>query len=119
MPVSGAPDTGGTTNTGYQGAMELSGQYAFASSPWGLLDASGGTQEWTDTSSAPGRKLSMGRTFWMDDSFISNYDRIDADRIYLSPLSVGGFRVMSVIPHPGTVSVAVVYLLIARRRRSC
>ncbi|MEQ8844598.1 MAG: SUMF1/EgtB/PvdO family nonheme iron enzyme [Phycisphaerales bacterium] len=104
--VSGPPGTpGAETGAGERPPDFLYfpvGQYPGTSGPWGLLDTSGGAQEWTETvidPSIPGRLRvqagsSTGSSGYMFD------DRIDT--AFLGRDEPSGFRVASVVPAPGT-----------------
>lgn len=100
------------------------GSYPQTVTPWGLLDASGGTAEWTEsiyiTGSIRGRIL--------DGSAAGLSQNQSSDFLYWhgsdSPASGGGvfgFRIASSVPSPGVLAAfgASVVLHFGRRRRSC
>lgn len=115
----GPPQTGGETNAGWSGlpnAPELAaGSYPFTTSPWGLLDTSGGLHEMTEGTDW----LLLGSSMGTSDIFVPIEDRIGWFDEY-GPIDLVdyGFRLAS-IPAPSSVLVitGVLASLFARRRR--
>ena len=73
------------------------GSYPFIQSPWGLLDASGGWQEWTEE--FPSLRVTKGSSFFSDDFNYQSEDRI----LTLWPAPVNGttmqgLRLASAVP---------------------
>ncbi len=124
LPISAPPQLGGTTNSGvtdlrYWGV----GAYPHVTTPWGLLDASGGAREMTENLENPGRpnqtyRFVIGSAKGGDPGFADYSDRIDAI-LNTSQLAftTAGFRVASVIPAPSTVLPCLTVVLLLRRRR--
>jgi hypothetical protein len=108
-PILGAPESGGTTNIGQPFGSPLlgAGSYPNATSPWGLLDTSGGLSEWCEDTSFYGSRLEIGSHFAHDAKYIF-LDRVDGWERYLAPVGKLGFRVATNIPAPG---MSVYYLL--------
>jgi len=121
--VSGPPGTpGAETGAGEQPPEFLYfsvGQFPDTSGPWGLLDTSGGAQEWTETVIAPevpGRLRVLVGSGTGSSAYMFE-DRIDT--AFLGRDSHRGFRVASVVPAPGTALVLIVSMtsLSSRRRK--
>ena len=119
VPISGLPGSG-QTNAG-DGAYPLLGMdvgsYPASMSPWGLLDASGGEAEWTESVAGDARaRIVLG-------SSISQSYYMIADRVgwywegALPPISLAGLRVASTIPEPSAALFAIVLVLGIQRRR--
>lgn len=120
--VTGHPDEGGETNADSHdipGVPWDSGSYPDETSPWGLLDASGGQREVVeDYFSLPGSASPSGRVLL--GSGIrggSPYDLLgEQSRALIA--SPDGFRIAMVIPSPGAWAAALLGgVTIARRRR--
>jgi len=96
------------------------GSYPQSQSPWGLLDTSGGTEEWTEeTVGVPDlfARLTIG-------SFAGNTGfRLSDDIESLggggpdNAFSTTGFRIASIVPAPATSVVLVGVAFLSRRRR--
>lgn len=93
------------------------GAYPSVQTPWGLLDASGGVQEWLEDLGggntvhfAKGRKQFDGSPYLLD--------RVDWFRGYPPNSSGAGLRLASLVPTPasGALSVAFCGVLLRRRR---
>lgn len=125
-PVSGPPGEG-TTNTGTwpsQGPQwfHAVGSYPNVQTPWGLLDASGGEQEWTEsTSGGFARRYRLGSAMTTSAANIQFYDSVDVLFDAADPIGLSGFRVASVVPSLPTVNVLFLFLAMVNpiRRRSC
>ncbi|MBX3321660.1 MAG: SUMF1/EgtB/PvdO family nonheme iron enzyme [Phycisphaeraceae bacterium] len=113
MPIAGPPGSG-DTNT-QTGMMYDVGSYPHVTSPWGLLDGSGGVSEWNETVATEsgwrfvkGTGANLGQPFDLIDRFNG-----------LGPTSsFPGLRLAGIIPSPGsTIGVVVGMLTIHRRRR--
>jgi formylglycine-generating enzyme required for sulfatase activity len=124
-PISALPQDGGETNAGSYywdqpwGYLDV-GSYPHVTSPWGLLDTSGGLEEMTGTwgvETEPSARIILGSSLYFPD--IARSDRID------SPGSSGpwvpflGFRIATVIPSPVGSSLfafTIVGMAVARTR---
>lgn len=123
--VPGPPGVG-QTGAGYFGVGSITldvGSYPNSRTPWGLLDASGGVQEWTD--SGPGsdperwferyvRGSEAGMSVPAETEFLSLY-WLHAGRFSFS--NGPGLRMASVVPTPSVFTVFVGGIAIAVRRR--
>jgi formylglycine-generating enzyme required for sulfatase activity len=121
--VPGMPGEGDTSATlEWAGAAIPLGAYPHAASPWGLLDLSGGTMEWTE-------EMTDDRRFrWADGAPLfafEDYLIVDTvDQMGMEWPSVGGtwmgLRVAAPVPSSSTGAVLLVVLSspITRRRRS-
>jgi len=121
IPISGSPLAGGTTNTGYFGDIPEAGRYPTAASPWGLLDASGGAREFTETADPfNGSRLTLGSEQGLHPIFIELWDRIDSIHTYYSPLSSAGFRIVHTVPSTSTAwCIGWVFFFQRKRNRAC
>lgn len=122
-PLVYGPPGVGQVNAGFESPNPFSiplGAYPDTMSPWGLLDAAGGTREWTEEIFTN----SVGvRSRWHDGSNRGD-TATDLDMIYQraggfpsDPFSFYGFRIASSIPSPGAAPLVVGLTLIATRRR--
>ncbi|HVZ93595.1 MAG TPA: SUMF1/EgtB/PvdO family nonheme iron enzyme [Phycisphaerales bacterium] len=121
-PIPGDPLLGGETNAGLFGLVEpefdfSSGRYADQSSPWGLLDISGGMTEWTEEKVLIWRVV-KGSGFFSSPSSTVFEDNI-RDRNLASPdsISLYGLRIASAVPAPSS-SVIVLGIVFLKLRRS-
>jgi len=120
--VSGYPSQGGKTNRGisgiFAGQMDV-GSYPHVTSPWGLLDVSGGRSEWLDTVIAgSSNRFRIGS---QAGTFSSRWDQIDLSWNVIFPTATGaGFRLASVVPGPGVAAplLATVCGIFFQRRRT-
>lgn len=125
QPVAGLPGVG-ETSAGYEGfppfgewAVPL-GAYPETTTPWGLIDATGGASEWLEDWVQP----EMGRRYRLGDgacagSFGYDGDRIDElreDRPDIGD-STRGFRIASSVPSPGPAFVILSALGLQSARR--
>ena len=121
--ISGYPIDGGETNAGITGLemMDMDvGSYPHVQSPWGLLDASGGAREWTETAgtSQPLTRYTKGsRAGWPPDFYWID-DLIDSIGPAIPANGGGGIRLASPVPEPGilTISLIVISAYGIRRR---
>jgi len=120
--ISGYPEEGGETsadilNLPFPVGLDV-GSYPHVPSPWGLLDYSGGENEWTETSAVligidTGLRYLRGPGFGGSRAF----DLLDGPMAFQSPTSAStGLRIAS-IPSPGGASAAVLGVLTIHRRR--
>lgn len=105
------------------------GSYPHVTTPWGLLDASGGVEEWTEEvvsddffSNDPVCRAFVGSNTWSNPVYDSwRLDEIGFQTFASNnrPSSTQGLRLASAVPAPGgvVVFVAVVFPLSLRRRR--
>ena len=120
LPVSGFPWDGGETNAGdatYPLAGMDVGSYPGSTSPWGLLDMSGGEEEWTGTISGDANwRVALGsrvaETTYPATDFISWY--LAGAGGYSS---LRGLRVASTVPGSGGGVLLVSLVLVAMPRR--
>jgi formylglycine-generating enzyme required for sulfatase activity len=117
--ISGDPWEGGQTNGGIPSIGQITflpvGSYPDVTSPWGLVDGSGGLREWTETDYYRQSRAWVG-SMWFED-FYWWTDRLDQFGGTWPWVGGQGFRV-STIPAPGTTACVVFGLgLLARRRR--
>ena len=132
MPVPGLPGEG-DTSAGLQIADDLAfsiplESYPDTTTPWGLLDTSGGGGEWTEGWLRGNFKYRVwqgnaaGRTTWNPlDPFSQSADEIwivGAERPHF-PFALTSFRVASLVPAPGVGMPLIACGLLAsvRRRR--
>lgn len=114
-PAFGSPENGGNTSTGGRIAFQLPevGAYRDVQSPWGLWDASGGFQEWSE-----GRHI-QGSS-WRDSyslSIIDGLDRIDDLKATSAPQNLFAFRLARAVPSPGWAGVLSCAVLFNTRKR--
>lgn len=120
-PVAGPPGIGETNvGNGTFGAYMQSGLYPHVTTPWGLLDASGGAIEWTESlySDHFRNRYYIGTSAGMSPAFIPFFDRADWLRGGGAPIGMYGFRVASSIPSPGGCVFFLIVLLCTKRRGS-
>lgn len=111
----GLPQDGGQTSAGIQGLLGIdAGSYPEVQTPWGLLDASGGVTEWTETLHDVGP-----RSRWSGGSYTGDLSLLIDDRIDFPNIggAYTGLRVASVVPAPLTALPVVSGLLFLTRRR--
>lgn len=128
QPVpAGPPGSGGQSNWGGHGPIEV-GSYPLVTTPWGLLDASGGASEFTEScvnSLRNDGRIIMGSAYDFRHGIpSSSFDRIDSalglgDGVLTGGPSAG-LRLASIVPSPGGVVALGLPLslsLVRRRRR--
>lgn len=123
--VSGPPGTpGAETSGGESGPPGLLwwpvGSYPGTTTPWGLLDASGGVEEMLETAVNPStsamRRLLAGSGTVPDPTYQID-DRLDSFGSVSLPGLARGFRVGSVVPTPGTSLVIGIGVAVLGKRR--
>ncbi|MCC5787085.1 MAG: SUMF1/EgtB/PvdO family nonheme iron enzyme [Phycisphaerales bacterium] len=98
------------------------GSYPDVTTPWGLLDASGGADEWLEEWThdiAPRHRWRIGTHAGQASWEIS--DRADVIPSAASPsgsVATTGLRIASVVPAPGTIAAFPMLLIATRRRRT-
>ncbi|MCC6660131.1 MAG: SUMF1/EgtB/PvdO family nonheme iron enzyme [Phycisphaerales bacterium] len=117
----GLPAEGGETNAGLWQTLGFAAftdvdAYPDSRTPWGLLDASGGRREFTETWNGSAH---LGRQVHGSDWFggLPDFDRLDEYGAFVPIESFGGFRIVSVVPSPGGTGVVVCASLFLFRRR--
>lgn len=130
-PIIGPESTGGQTNAGYTNYSDiptfLLGAHPNTTSPWGLLDVSGGSQEWQEDVSSESRRYRSYDGSYAPTQFTPDSNPLDADLIYSrgswtanSELSYIGLRVASAVPTPtSALALGVALVSFRRRRRVC
>jgi len=121
-PIPGPPGEGETSAGWRTDTLDalaiLLGSYPKAASPWGLLDVTGGAQEWIEEIHGDFEFRSLEGTgagspfVWLDRAGFTQWER----PAFLALL--GGLRVVSVVPSPGSSALGLlVYALIVFRRK--
>lgn len=122
IPISGFPEDGGETNAGDATYPLLGmdvGSYPNSTSPWGLLDMSGGESEWTESISVDAnRRITLG-------SRIAETTYVVTDLLNWYGVTPGfytslyGLRLASAVPSPASsvLMVALGFGLCRRRKR--
>lgn len=130
-PIGGPPGVGqanyGFSSGGFTERLILLGSYPTVQSPWGLLDAAGGTGEWTEGVLSVGgvSYRQVDGSFWGTSPSRSVLDSITTMGGILPNIASSGygFRIASVVPSPGSgllvVLVGCVGLNHRRRERKC
>jgi hypothetical protein len=123
LPISGLPGEGGETNAGFNvppnDFMNV-GAYPNSQSPWGLLDTSGGTTEYTEDYSPQSTLRSSAGTYYADWGYFLGESPVLGGSTGLNPNSggFGGLRLASAVPAPGAVVLgALAAIGVGRRRR--
>jgi len=125
QPAPGPPGVG-QSSAGWQDPVTRFGEwliplgaYAEEVTPWGLLDASGGATEWTESDFSNNRmwRWTDGENAGGDEIF---YDYIGYAEIYLPSFFANGLRIASVVPAPatGVVALGILFLSFSRRRQA-
>lgn len=119
--VPGYPEDGGETSGGIPLPPDFEahwhvpvGAYPRITSPWGLLDGSGGLSEWTTTGNEWGRYVHGSGEF---EGAWETIDRIDIFGGGSPDAGGGGFRLASIIPAPAGFPLLCLLTLIHQRRR--
>lgn len=118
----GSPSNGGQTNAGRdpmgQAGPDVVGAYPAVTAPWGLLDASGGRVEWTESTPDPSlnnsrftKGSSRGSTAYIFQDMLDNLPEASVN------IPAAGLRLASKVPSPGA-TVVIVIAMIPRRRRA-
>ncbi|MGP1309175.1 MAG: SUMF1/EgtB/PvdO family nonheme iron enzyme [Phycisphaerales bacterium] len=124
LPIAGDPALGGETNGGLGDEYPSDqfrpldvGSYPDVQSPWGLLDTTGGAQEWTETWSTEDQFLQGGRYI----NPAAAFEALAASDIDLlrerSPSTRVGLRLAMAVPAPSGAGVLALSALLAARRR--
>lgn len=118
--ISGLPSQGGQTNGGLRigeddNAINV-GSYPLASTPWGLLDASGGASEWTEKMHF-GRRDRQVRGSRAYSAAYSINDLLEISALS-DPRSPYGVRIASMIPATGNLSIFVAVCFATSKRKS-
>jgi formylglycine-generating enzyme required for sulfatase activity len=128
-PIIGPESAGGQTNAGYTNysdvAAFLLGAHPNTTSPWGLLDTSGGSQEWQETVIDEARMFRYFGGSYAPIQFDPDSDPLKADQIFLSgggwtpdsEVSNVGLRLASAVPSPNACALGAVSLVLGFRRR--
>ena len=129
-PIAGPPGEGQTNRGGgFPGGGDAAiqiplGSYPEYASAWGMLDASGGSAEWTETVPAvfdlPIGDVHLGQRVVTSSGSSDHWWEDGIDWYNLDSVNGGlvGFRVASVVPAPPSIGVALVAVgLLTRRRR--
>jgi hypothetical protein len=116
------PIPGVTSNAGLFRWDVSVGQFPSVTSPWGLLDTSGGLGEQSETLLYGDQDIRqyIGATSWLGDSEVELWDALDTPLVGFSLVRTG-FRVATIVPSPGSavcVSIGAAWVSI-RRRRTC
>lgn len=122
----GRPEDGGETNFGERrdvipGVPDDVGSYPTVTSPWGLLDVSGGGREWLETTDAPQRDARgvAGTQAFQEESPFLRGDMLGwmFDHGRSISFANGSLRVAATVPGPGASAVFALSALLAARRR--
>lgn len=127
-PIIGPQSAGGQTNAGYTNYADiptfLLGAHPNTTSPWGLLDVSGGSQEWQEDVSSESRRSRSHDGSYAPTQFDPDANPLHLDLIYGSgsftanaELSNIGLRVASAVPEPSTFLILFTVGGFHRRRR--
>lgn len=125
--VSAPPDMGGETNASgqyYEGPGEIPfnvGSYPTAASYYGVLDASGGEVEWTETwinPDSPVFRVALGSRYFTWPGDAPDRDRIDGRFSTFSPDgTVSGLRLAMAVPSPGSSLVVFGFVFASCQRK--
>lgn len=89
------------------------GSYPAVVSPWGLLDGSGGLNEWVEFETSNGIRLTRGS----QNYFPTSFDRLDWLYAAFPMDGFGGLRLASSIPTPSVLTILCVAACGSPRRR--
>lgn len=120
-PVSGLPGVG-TTNTGLGVYYANAGQYPNITSPWGLLDTSGGLPEWTETQlfEMSRDRAVLGSPYGGAANFTQFLDSLSYNAEFgtIYPVNTAtGVRIASTIPSPSCVGVIIGWMCLGLKRK--
>lgn len=133
LPIGGLPPPEGNGETSYGVTGTILGvnadtipigAYANSQSAWGLLDTSGGSREWTDTSGAiefNGTNYFLGSRFVAGTTTLavrSFTDSLEQLRLLEASTGFAGFRFATSIPSPSASATVFALLLLQRPRRT-
>jgi formylglycine-generating enzyme required for sulfatase activity len=126
-PIYGRPESGGQANAGSFVPDPFNiplGAYPGVTSPWGLLDTAGGTQEWTEEISFTAGLFPTARRYdgsgWAtpQPDFGDHISYVSADFPSLATFELG-FRIASAVPAPmSALGLGLLLVPLARRRRT-
>jgi hypothetical protein len=133
-PIMGDPALGGQTNAGFERENDPGkwpvgqerpldvGSYADQQSPWGLLDISGGGEEWTETWSAEQEFFHQSRLTLASRAYdpVELGDLLSGDLLWDTgspPSTFISLRLAAAIPAPGASSLLAFGALLAALRR--
>lgn len=116
----GLPADGGQTSGGLTYFLGLPvGMYPGVTSPWGLLDVSGGVSEWTETAEIPFNptiRNVVGSSSGDGTTYLDNLNAYPGSDGGLG--SLYGLRLASTVPTPtSALSITVLGLALTQRRR--
>lgn len=121
-PGQGQANSGFTLPNGGEWSIPL-GSYPQTVSPWGLLDAAGGTAEWTESIRTVGAlrgRIVDGSAGGLSATQAGDLSYSYGDDSPASGAGIYGFRIASSVPSPGVpVVFGIGALYCCRRRRSC
>lgn len=98
-PFPGPPGNG-ETNAGTGEYFDV-GSYPQSTSPWGLLDGSGGESEWLGAAGSDYTRTRRGSSW----AFETYWDQIDVTAEGTPTASIGGLRLVSIVPSPMSSAV--------------
>lgn len=124
-PITGPPSAGGQTNAGSDGLTDgsplLLGSYPNTTTPWGLLDASGGAAEWLEDAFDPSINAWRydGRAALNSTESGETLDALWGGGAATSYGRSGaiGLRIASTVPAPGGTIALIILGSGCRRRR--
>lgn len=114
-PVSGLPEEGGQTSRGVDWIRLPVGSFPNTLSPWGLLDVSGGPEEWTSGVLPPLVQVT-GTSFATQSAFEEGPEY--TLRLSSPSLGTSGVRIATVPSANSGVVLVMASLLTLKRRRS-
>lgn len=118
LPISGSPAQGGQTNAGPSEGPRAVGSYPDVTSPWGLLDISGGVSEYTETTWDPFFRNRIRRGSSFGDLSFEYSDSIEFSFQAFPDDAVSGLRLASDVPEPGpVVLVPLIGFMVNQKRR--
>jgi formylglycine-generating enzyme required for sulfatase activity len=111
VPIPGQPDEGGQTNATLSdagGPFDV-GSYPEWTTPWGLLDASGGVSEWLENPTTNRRLRFLEGTDTSTPSWVlEERESIEWFTGTFVTVLGGGLRIAAAVPTPGTAMAIVV-----------
>jgi len=125
FPVHGPPGVG-ETSTGYLDTRDdwfefRIGDYPDTVTPWGLIDATGGVQEWTESELTPGDGRLIRKGGSLGDLGLGTLHLDQANALQSAFGGNGrlntGLRIASAVPAPGSVTTFMTVIALNARRR--